>query len=258
MGEGVSLKFFSALLWCFPLAVIAMQLLPIEYSFVIGVALVAFGFTKGFRVLLLFGLTIFGYLFWLFAAQYLTTSISNTSLLIILNRLGLMGYIILFAIWAQVEPCVGYLKQGSMKETLKAPLIWWGNNEYIWRFVVIVCSLWAVPTIIFTFLHGNIIAFMPYALLFAVINPIFEGMVWRGFILGRVVDYIGEKQGLIISSIAFGLYHLSLGFSIWICLLFGIGGFYMGGLAIKSKGFLAPTIVHFFVNLALISFGIIF
>lgn len=252
------MKFPNILIWFYPLIIIAVQLLPIEFSLVVGLAFVALGLTKRLRVFLLFGLTTFGFLFWLFAVQGLTAIISNTLLLVVLNRLGLIGYIILFAIWVRIEPCVVYLQKGNMKETLKAPLIWWGNNEYIWRFVIIICSLWAVPTIIFSVLYGNIIEFMPYTLLFATVNPVLEGIVWRGLILGRIVDYIGEKQGLIVSSIAFGLYHLSLGFSIWVCLLFAIGGFYMGGLAIKSKGFIAPTIVHFFVNLALISFGIIF
>jgi len=188
----------------------------------------------------------------------LTATVSNPSLLLVLNRFGLLGYIILFAIWARAQPCVGYLKLGDMKERLKAPFIWWGADEYVWRFVLIASSLWVVPAIVFNVLHGNLMEFMPYALLFAVINPVLEGVIWRGFILGRVVDYVGEKQGLVLSSLAFGLYHLSLGFYIWICLVFAVGGFYMGGIAIKSKGFLAPTIVHFFVNLALISFGIIF
>jgi len=252
------MKFSNILLWCYPLIIIAVQLLPVEFSLVAGVIFVALGFTKRLRFFFLFGLTTFGYLLWLFAVYELSAIVENTLLLVVLNRLGLIGYIILFAIWARIEPCAAYLQKGSMKETLRAPLIWWGNDEYVWRFVIIVCSLWAVPTIIFTVLHGNIIEFMPYTLLFAIINPVFEGIIWRGFILGRVVDYIGEKQGLVVSSIAFGLYHLSLGFSIWVCLMFAVGGFFMGGLAIKSKGFLAPTIVHFFVNLALISFGIIF
>ena len=248
----------NILLWCFPLVVIAMQLLPKEYSLIMGIAFVSLGIAKQFRVLLLFGLTVLGYLVWLSTVQYFTATISDPSLLLVLNRLGLIGYILLFAVWSRVEPCVSYLKLGSTKETLKAPLIWWGANEYVWRFVLIVCSLWFVPTIIFTFLHGNIFAFMPYALLFAVINPVLEGVLWRGYILGRMVDYIGEKQGLVVSSLAFGFYHLSLGFSVWLCLLSAIGGFYMGGIAIKSKGFLAATIVHVFVNLALISFGLIF
>lgn len=235
-----------------------MQLLPVEYSLAVGVALAAVGLVKRFRVLLLFGLTVFGYLFWVFAVQYLAATMPSAPILIILNRLSLVGYIIPFAVWAYIQPCSNYLKLGNMSETLKAPMIWWGKNEYVWRFVLIACIFWAIPAVIFSFMHGAIFEFMPYTLLFAIINPILEGIIWRGFILGRVVNYAGEKQGLIIVSIAFGLYHLSLGFSIWMCLLFAIGGFYMGGIAIKSKGFLAATILHFFVNLALISFGIIF
>ncbi|MCL2567838.1 MAG: CPBP family intramembrane metalloprotease [Oscillospiraceae bacterium] len=241
-------------LWGFPLVVIAAQLLSVEYALTLGAIFFAFGLTERFRVLLLFGLTIFGYLLWFMTAQYISATISNEPLAIVLNRFGLIGYIALFATWARIQPGTRYLQAGSMKETLKAPLIWWGAEERVWRFVLITCALWIVPA----FLFGNFFAFMPYALVFAIINPILEGLIWRGFLLGRMVDYIGEKQGLIVSSIAFGLYHLSLGFSIWVCLLFAIGGFYMGGIAIKSKGFLAPTIIHFSVNLALISFGIIF
>ena len=241
-------------LWGFPLVVIAAQLLPVGYVSVLGAAFFAVGLIERFRALLLFGLTIFGYLFWFMTSQYISETISNEPLAIVLNRFGLIGYIVLFAIWARVQPGTRYLQVGSMTETLKAPLIWWGTDERVWRFVLIICAVWIAPAILF----GNVFAFMPYALAFSIINPILEGVIWRGFLLGRMVDYIGEKQGLIFSSIAFGVYHLSLGFSIWVCLLFAIGGFYMGGIAIKSKGFLAPTIVHFSVNLALISFGIIF
>lgn len=248
----------NIVLWCFPLVVIAAQLLPTTYAFGMGIAFTAFGLSKRFRVLLLFGLTIFGYLFWYFTAQYLAVSIHNAPLLIVLNRLGLIGYIILFAIWAWVQPCVGYLRFGSMKETLKAPFTWWGNQERVWRFVLIVCACWMIPTIVFAFLNGNILTFMPYALLFSIMNPILEGVLWRGFILGRIVTYIGEKQGLILSSIAFGVYHLSLGFPIWVCLLFAMGGFFMGGVAIKSKGLFAPIVMHVSANMAMVSLGIIF
>ncbi len=99
---------------------------------------------------------------------------------------------------------------------------------------------------------------MLYGLLFALINSVLEEILWRGFILGRVVDYLGEKQALIVTSFTFGFYHLSLGFSIWICLAFAIGGFYMGGCAIKSKGIGASIIMHIFVNIVFVSLGMIF
>jgi membrane protease YdiL (CAAX protease family) len=99
---------------------------------------------------------------------------------------------------------------------------------------------------------------MLYGFLFAVINAFIEEVLWRGFILGRTADFIGEKQALVITSLAFGFYHLSLGFSIWVCLAFAIGGFYMGGCAIKSKGLAAPIIMHLFVNMVFVSCGMIF
>jgi len=239
------------------LIVIAAQLLPIWYSFVLGIIFAALGLTKRFRVLLLFGLIILGHLFWFVASQYLTENISNVSLVTVLVRFGLIGYIILFAIWAYFQPCIGYIKLGHINENIKFPLIWWGFNERIWRFVLIFCSLFFISTIFFYF-SGNLFKVITYGLSFAIVNSILEEVLWRGFILGRLVDYIGEKQGLIISSIAFGFYHLSLGFPIWVCLVFAIGGFYIGGIAIKSKGILAPIIMHFFVNMAFVSFGIIF
>jgi len=254
----ITLKSSHIALWCFPLAVLAVQLLPPESILVGGIVFSAFGFTKRFRVLLLFGFMCLGHLFWLFTAQYFTATLSNVPLSIVLNRFGLLGYVLLFAVWARVSPCVGYLKLGSMNETLKAPFIWRGRDESVRRFMLIACSAWIAPAIVFTFLHGDLIRFMPYALLFALVNPILEGVVWRGLILGRAVSYVGEEQGLFLSSLAFGIYHLSLGFSIWACLLIAVGGFYMGGIAVKSRGFFAATLLHICVNLALISFGIIF
>jgi membrane protease YdiL (CAAX protease family) len=247
----------KALLWCFPLAVIAAQLLPPEYSLAIGIAFAALGLTKRFRVLLLFGFSILGHLIWLFTSQYLTVNILNPPLLTVLMRLGLIGYIILFAIWSRFQPCNGYFRLGGMKETLRFPLIWWGFNERVWRFLLIFCFFFLIAAAFFS-IGTNITEVLLYGLLFAAVNSIFEGVLWRGFILGRVVDYIGEKQGLVLTSIAFGFYHLSLGFSIWICLVFAIGGFYMGGIAIKSRGLFAPIIMQFFVNIAFVSFGIIF
>ncbi|MDR1536537.1 MAG: hypothetical protein LBU32_00790 [Clostridiales bacterium] len=47
-----------------------------------------------------------------------------------------------------------------------------------------------------------------------------------------------------MSALAFGLYHYSLQFPLWACLIFAIGGFYIGGSAIKSRGLLSPAVVH--------------
>jgi membrane protease YdiL (CAAX protease family) len=144
-----------------------------------------------------------------------------------------------------------------MKEQIKFPFIWYGFSDFVWRFILVFCSL-CLAVVVFFFSKSVSISIVLFGILFALVNSVLEEILWRGLILGRVVDYLGEKQALIATSIAFGLYHLSLGFSLWICLAFAIGGFYMGGCAVKSKGIGASIIMHIFVNMVFVSSGIIF
>ena len=147
-----------------------------------------------------------------------------------------------------MRPYDMYLRLGDMRASLKFPFIWWGFKEYVWRFILIFCGMCAVvAAVLFSNFGGSSVILFGVA--FAAVNSILEGALWRGLILGRLVDLVGETQGLIISSLAFGFYHISLGFSVLICLIFAVGGFYMGGCAIKSRGLFAPIVMHFFVNM---------
>ena len=176
----------------------------------------------------------------------------------IVGRFSLVAYIILFFAWERFRPSRSrFLRLGDGRKTLRFPLIWWGMREYVWRFTLIFCALWLIVTAVF-WSNGILSDFFLYGFLFAVVNAILEEILWRGLVLGRAIDWVGEKQGLLFSSLAFGFYHLSLGFSIWACLIFAVGGFYLGGVAIRSGGLFAPVVMHFFVNIAFVSFGLIF
>ncbi|HCC38066.1 MAG TPA: hypothetical protein DEQ14_10900 [Treponema sp.] len=252
------MKSFAKIVWAYPLIMIAGQLLPWEYSLAAGIMFTILGLIEPLRVLLLFGFTMLGHLTWFAIFQCLAENIAHKPWLRILGRFGLMGYIILFAAWEYFQPCGHkYLRFGNMRERLKFPLIWRGFNENIWRFVLVFSAL-CCTAIVFFCLRNNNFSILVYGLLFAVINSMLEEILWRGFVTGRTVDFLGEKQALVITAITFGFYHLSLGFSVWTCLLFAIGGFYMGGCAIQSKGLGASMIMHILVNLVFVSCGIIF
>jgi membrane protease YdiL (CAAX protease family) len=252
------IKSDNRIVWAYPLAMIAAQLLPWEFSLALGAFFMIAGLVKSFKALLLFGFTILGHLCWFGVYSYLAANVTSAEWLKIIGRLGLFGYIALFALWGYFQPCSNhYMRLGSAKEQLKFPLIWQGFNEYLWRFTLIFCAICAAVAFFFFRSHLNA-SIILYGLLFASVNSILEEIIWRGLILGRVVDDIGEKQALMITSIAFGFYHLSLGFPIWICMAFAVGGFYMGGCAIKSKGLGLPILMHFFVNMVFVSLGMIF
>jgi len=174
------------------------------------------------------------------------------------GRLWLVVPIALLLVLERFRPSDSrFLRLGNTKETLCVPLIWQGIREPVWRFTLIFCGLWLVVSAVF-WPNGVPADFLLYGLVFSAVNSILEEILWRGLLLSRAVDWLGEIYGLILSSLAFGFYHLTLGFSVLTCLFFTVGGFYLGGAAIRSKGLLAPIIMHFFVNMAFVSLDMIF
>jgi hypothetical protein len=281
----------SKMIWLYPMVIVASQVLPPIYSLIIGMIFVLLGLTTRVKISFLFGAAAFGHLVWSFISQYLSDNLHSEPLMVIFGRFGLIAHILLLLAWERFQPCGNkYFRLGDMKASFKFPFIWWGFKEYIWRFTLIFCSIWLVLSVIFGF--GNTPIVFLYGILFAIVNSVLEGVLGRGLIVGRIVDNIetpiktficfgvsiplskgvatacdascsrginiGEKQGLVISSVAFGFYHLSMGFSVLMCLAFAVGGFFMGGITIKSRGLLASIIMQFFVNMAFVSFGIIF
>ena len=252
--------FRNKVLWLYPVVIIASQLLSIKYLLVIGIPLAVAGLVSRRKEFYLFSFSMLGHSFWLLVSQYLTVAISNQAHIIILGRLGLIGYIALFFIWQRLQTTDNnYFRLGDMKATIKFPFIWWGSKDYIWRVTLVFCTVCIISAVVIYFaFQANASTIILYGLAFALVNSFLENILWRGFVLGRMVDFVGEKQALILCSLAFGFYHLSLGFSIWVCLLYAIGGFYMGRYTIRSRGLFASNAVHFSVNLIFGFSGMLF
>ncbi|MCL2764751.1 MAG: CPBP family intramembrane metalloprotease [Treponema sp.] len=241
----------------FPLFVLLIQLIPIKYVLLTGILflITIFIFPYYKNILLVFCITLFGYILWNYINNNLISQYNISDYAsIILNRFSLVGYLIPFIIWHFIQrPKNKIIGFGDYKASIKFPLIWNGFNEIIWRFTLVFITLCLSIVLIFIFTKQIYYDILIYGIIFSIINAIFEEYIWRGFILSRIIDISNEIFGLIITSITFGLYHYSLNFPIWICLLFSIGGFYMGGAAIKSKGLVSPIIMHIMVNLVFVS-----
>jgi len=247
-------------IWMLPILFLVIQSLPEYVGLGIAFALLLLAiFLKCIRKAALFlMLSVCGYFAWFFISPLISSVVDNPMLDVTLERFALVGYIVVFAIWNHFSKMeVSYLFIGSAKEIIRFPLIWKGRKEPIWRFILIFCCICLVPLFIGVLNNKPTAEVVGYGLLFAIVNALLEEIIWRGFVLSRAVSLVGEKQALIITALAFGLYHLSLGFPIWACLIFSIGGLYMGGAAIRSKGLLAPFVMHVFVNMIFVVFGMI-
>lgn len=262
-------------MWIYPLFVLCVQLIPSAVAGIVGLLLVAAVGVAGTRrnaagyktanmeqakqLCLLCGFSALGHCAWVAFGQLLlqvgVTGIAG----VILGRFGLFGYLLAFGVWHRfAPPKQGYLHAGDARAVIKFPAVWRGRQEPIWRFVLVfsVCCLTAAVLLA---MRG---AVMPQLLLagavFTLVNATLEEILWRGLILPRAVDLAGQKQALICTALAFGVYHVSLGFPLWACLVFAVGGFYMGGSAIVSKGLLAPWVMHVVVNFIFVFAGLIF
>lgn len=181
---------------------------------------------------------------------------------IIATRFTLLVYIIPFLLYWRVSTnAPRYLAKGSFTNTIYTPFIWKGIKDPIWRALLIAGS---VNIIIFAFFidlpsnSADALKVLSISFLFAIVNASLEEVFWRGLLLSYFVDALGEKSGLILSSFGFGLYHLSMGLNIWFCIGFIVGGFLLGGLAIRAKGILPSFVLHFLINLLMVMAGAIF
>lgn len=88
--------------------------------------------------------------------------------------------------------------------------------------------------------------FLISSILNALIAPIAEEIIFRGYLLNRLSFKLGVKKAIIISSIVFGILHLQ---SVFGATIMGIS---LCILYLKTKSLIVPTIVHMVANILVV------
>ncbi|MGR9050662.1 CPBP family intramembrane glutamic endopeptidase [Halobacillus faecis] len=97
-----------------------------------------------------------------------------------------------------------------------------------------------------------------YGLLFSIVNALLEEWIWRGVLFASLKKYGSVTYAIIITSLGFGLIHLSIGFSLLMSLLFVGAGFYYAVLVWKTESLYPPIVFHWLWNMGMVSNGWIF
>lgn len=265
----ISSRSLMAMFVIFVGSVIEVQLTTIYVSIgwilVLGVIHSMQSLSRGIRDVSLWSvLYLLGY--WLsswfnfYITDYLNFVDLPREFIIACSRLSLLGFIIPFLLYGQLnKTTTDYMRKGSFNETICFPLIWRGLRNPIWRFLLIgSCIIIISFQFVIDYSSESIYIFLRFGLLFALLNSVLEEVLWRGLILSRFVDVLGEKWGLVVVSFGFGMYHYSIGFPWIVCALFSVFGMLLGGIAIRSKGLLPVIILHFIMNLLFVLSGLIF
>jgi uncharacterized protein len=97
-----------------------------------------------------------------------------------------------------------------------------------------------------------------YGLLFSIINALLEELLWRGLMLSSLKRNVSILYAVLITSIGFGLLHISIGIPVIMSLVFSLGGLFYSFVVIKTESIYPAIVFHFIINLGMVSNGWIF
>lgn len=195
-------------------------------------------------------------------SAYSLSGIQSKEWHLVLNRLSLLFILIpLFASsLISARSFITYWRKPKWNALIYFPFIWNGYHRIKISFFLMIALVINIG-IFSPFIIQNGWAYIQemwfVAFLFAITNSLLEEVIWRGVLLSRFSEALGEKWALALTSVGFGLQHYSLGFPWLVCIAFSIGGIFFGGITVRSKS-IAPAIFwHFILNLLMIFSGLV-
>lgn len=174
------------------------------------------------------------------------TNLDIHSMIFFWGALTIATLISVYLFWVKIDQ--DELRLIGLHDQRAGPNFWYGTALGIG--MVSLGYLIMLITGVATFEMGNFVlgTFMAW-LLFFLIQPFFEELLFRGYILRLIQRYFGTWTAIILSSILFGLVHApNDNFSILGLLSIALSGLLMGWLFVRTESLWAPTGLHFSWN----------
>ncbi|RJS62439.1 CPBP family intramembrane metalloprotease [Bacillus sp. PK3_68] len=203
-----------------------------------------------------------GFFIYLYINAHGIVQAESRELHIFLNRLSLVTVLIPLVVLSlfSSSPFIRYWRRPEWNEYIYFPFIWSGFHQTkIKFFLTIAVTVNILICTPFVILNGwsFIQEVWLLTIIFSLTNAVLEELIWRGALLSRFSEQLGEKWAVIITSLGFGLQHYSLGFPWLACLAFSVGGLFYGGLTIKSKSIVPSIVWHVILNVLMVLSGFI-
>jgi uncharacterized protein len=96
-----------------------------------------------------------------------------------------------------------------------------------------------------------------FCLFFSVINAVFEEVIWRGILLSALKEATSTWYAVSVTSVGFGLLHLSIGFSISLSLFISVAGVIYALITLKTNSIYPSIAFHIVINIGMVYSGFI-
>ncbi|MGM0852478.1 MAG: CPBP family intramembrane glutamic endopeptidase [Bacillota bacterium] len=94
-----------------------------------------------------------------------------------------------------------------------------------------------------------------FAIGFAILNAILEELIWRGIILSSLIRNVSTLYAVVVTSIGFGILHISIGIPVLISLLFSFGGLFYAMVVLKTDSIYPSIVFHMVINVGMVLNG---
>lgn len=211
---------------------------------------------KRFVISLLLSLLI-GFVIFMISNDFVGTMNISKEIKIILNRLFLV-FIIIGIVFNHL---------------LFNKKVTWHNNKPDWNNPIVlpfhkINTFWfwligiIVNVIIYVFFIVQkdieyIQTLLLFCLFFSLINAVFEEVIWRGILLSALKEATSTGYAVMVSSVGFGLLHLSIGFSIFLSLFISVAGVIYALITLKTNSIYPSIVFHIVINIGMVYSGFI-
>ncbi|OXS64454.1 hypothetical protein B0G93_101352 [Bacillus sp. V-88] len=94
-----------------------------------------------------------------------------------------------------------------------------------------------------------------FALGFTILNATLEELIWRGVMLSSLIRNTSVIYAVTVTSIGFGLLHLSIGIPLLLSLLFSFGGLFYSIVVLKTDSIYPSICFHMVMNMGMVLNG---
>lgn len=94
-----------------------------------------------------------------------------------------------------------------------------------------------------------------FALGFTILNATMEELIWRGVMLSSLKRNVSVLYAVTVTSLGFGLLHLSIGIPLLLSLLFSFGGIFYAIVVLKTDSIYPSIAFHMVMNVGMVLNG---
>ena len=94
-----------------------------------------------------------------------------------------------------------------------------------------------------------------FAIGFTILNATLEELIWRGVMLSSLKRNVSVLYAVTVTSLGFGLLHLSIGIPLLLSLLFSFGGLFYAIVVLKTESIYPSIVFHMVMNVGMVLNG---